>query len=492
MLDYKKYYKTIYKNLHKNKIFYKYFTKKLLYKDSNIITKKLLQFLKKNKIKNKVILTFSNKSFEMYSSIFPILISGNIWVPLSINLPIEKIKNVIEQTEPFICLYDHNDKKILKYLKKKIPCIKFNSIFSKKYQKNISINDEIKNLNINSTAFIYFTSGSTGRPKGIKVSHKNIISDVFLQKKNIYKNNVKNLVFADYYDTAFSIFFDIYFPAIYFGSTIVPSLSKADNYYLVDHYNKNKINNLIAVPSTFNRIKEILSKEKLKLNGKNLILTGEPFYLNLLKFLFEKVKFANIFNCYGGTEMGNWVFCHKCTISDLKRYKKENLVPIGKPFSYVHAKIIKKELVVKGPMITDGYTEKKLNNGKFFFKNNNTFYTGDKVKKIGSTFICKGRVDNMVKISGYRIEVPDVEANFRKLSYIKDVVVFEKKKKNYNNYLVAVLSTISTTKKEIQIRKDLSKYLSRYMIPRKIHILQNLAKNSNGKLDRSGISKKFS
>ena len=58
MLDYKKYYKTIYKNLHKNKIFYKYFTKKLLYKDSNIITKKLLQFLKKNKINNKVILTF--------------------------------------------------------------------------------------------------------------------------------------------------------------------------------------------------------------------------------------------------------------------------------------------------------------------------------------------------------------------------------------------------------------------------------------------------
>ena len=91
MQDYKKYYKTIHKNLQKNNIFYKYFTKKLLYKDSNIITKKLLQFLKKNKVKNKVILTFSNKSFEMYSSIFPILISGNIWVPLSINLPLEKI-----------------------------------------------------------------------------------------------------------------------------------------------------------------------------------------------------------------------------------------------------------------------------------------------------------------------------------------------------------------------------------------------------------------
>ena len=492
MQDLKKYYRTINKNLQRKNVFYKYFKKKYLYQDSSIITRKLLQFFKKNKIKNNIILTFSNKSFETYSSIFPILISGNIWVPLSINLPLEKIKNVVEQTNPSICFYDHQDKKILGYLKKKITCLKFKNILSKKYQEKFSINDEINKLDLQSTAFIYFTSGSTGNPKGIKVSHKNIISDVFSQKKEIYKNKIKNLVFADYYDTAFSIFFDIFFPAIYFCSTIVPSLSKADNFYLLDHYKKNKINTLIAVPSTFNRIKDILIEKKKVLSGKVLILTGEPFYLNLLKFLFEKVKFTKIFNCYGGTEMGNWVFCHKCSISDLKTYKKENLVPIGKPFSSVRAKIIKKELVVSGPMISEGYTEKRLNIGKFVFNKNNTFNTGDKVKKIGTIFLCKGRVDNMVKISGYRIEIPDVEANFRKLSYIKDVVVFEKKKKNYNNYLVAVLSTISPLKKEIQIRKDLTKYLSRYMIPRKIHIFQNLPKNSNGKLDRSGLTKKFS
>ena len=82
--------------------------------------------------------------------------------------------------------------------------------------------------------------------------------------------------FHDYYDTAFSIFFDIYFRN-YFGSTIVPSLSKADNYYLVDHYTKNKHN---AVPLTFNRIKEILLK-KNKLKGKSILT--ESLYLNLLK-----------------------------------------------------------------------------------------------------------------------------------------------------------------------------------------------------------------
>ena len=110
MQDLKKYYRTINKNLQRKNVFYKYFKKKYLYQDSSIITRKLLQFFKKNKIKNNVILTFSNKSFEMYSSIFPILISGNIWVPLSINLPLEKIKNVVEQTNPSICFYDHQEK----------------------------------------------------------------------------------------------------------------------------------------------------------------------------------------------------------------------------------------------------------------------------------------------------------------------------------------------------------------------------------------------
>ena len=119
MQDLKNYYRTINKNLQRKNVFYKYFKKKYFYKDSSIIAQKLLQFFKKNKIKNNVILTFSNKSFEMYSSIFPILISGNIWVPLSINLPLEKIKNVVEQTNPSICFYDYQDEKILGYLKKK-------------------------------------------------------------------------------------------------------------------------------------------------------------------------------------------------------------------------------------------------------------------------------------------------------------------------------------------------------------------------------------
>jgi acyl-coenzyme A synthetase/AMP-(fatty) acid ligase len=489
MENYKDYYNSILLNLKKKNTFIRYFSKNYTYLDSLNYSLKVLGFLKEKKLKNKTILTFSNKSFEMYSSIYPILISGNIWVPLSINLPLEKIKNILNQTNPDLCIYDYNNIAILNFLKKKVTCIKFSKI---KLHRNIklSIPDEIINLDINSTAFIYFTSGSTGLPKGIEITHKNIIADVYEQKKHLYQNKTKNLVFGDYYDTAFSIFFDIFFPAIFFGSVISPSITKSDNFYLIDHYKKNKINNLVAVPSTFSRLKEVLTDLKEKISGSNLIITGEPFYLSMLDFLYKKTKFTNIFNCYGGTEMGNWVFFHRCFPHDVKKYKKFNLVPIGIPFSKVHAKIQKNELIVSGPMIAGGYLDKNLNKNKFILGKNNTFYTGDKITKIKSIYICKGRADKMIKINGYRIEIPDVEANFRKLSYVKDLIIFEKKEKEYKNHLVAIISLIEK-KEEIQIRNDLKKYLSPYMIPRKICILKNLPKNSNGKLDRSGIVKNY-
>ncbi len=485
---YKNYYHSINKNSNSKKIFYKYFSKVKTYKESFKFAKKVFTFL--IKYKRKKIVTYSNKSFEMYSSIFPILVSNCIWIPLSINSPYEKIKYIISITKPDVFFYDHLNYKVINLFKKnKIKCIKLKSLY-KIREKKCNFDIPIKKLDINSTAFIYFTSGSTGYPKGINITHKNIISDVFEQKNNLYNNEINNLVFGDYYDTAFSIFFDIYFPAIFFGSTLSPGISKSDNYSIYEHFKKNGVNTLVAVPSSFERIREYLSNNKIILKGKNLILTGEPFYLGLLNFIFSNLKFNKIYNCYGGTEMGNWVFFHKCTLKDLTTFKNINLVPIGRPFKTVKAKIIKNELVVKGPMITNGYIDKNLNKNKFIFNNENTFYTGDKVIKKKNIYICRGRSDGMVKIRGYRIELLEIESSIRRLAYVKDVVVFEKKKRSYNNYLVAVFSFLNKTSIE-SFKKDILNFLPNYMIPKKLILVNNLPRNTNGKIDRRKIRENY-
>ena len=497
-LKLKDYYLKVLKNFQSNALFYKYFNQKKRYKETYNLLIKIVSFIKKNSDKNvrQNIYVSCDKSYFMYVSIIAILLTNNVWIPLSKSLPKKRVKDILKDVHPNMFIHDGIDdtKNFTKYTKK---IYSFLSI-SKKNLKNSKMNIDslVDVIDYDNTAFIYFTSGSTGVSKGIKISHKNIISDVFAQVTHLHnyllKKKNKQLVFGDYYDTAFSIFFDIFFPAIYLKAALSPGLKKEEILIPLDHCKKNQVNILVAVPSTIQRIKIYYGKKKIDHQFDSIIMTGEPFYLNVLKYLFDHFKSKRIFNCYGGTEMGNWVYYHQCKKSDLIDYKSLNLVPIGKPFSNVNTKFVNKELVVAGPMITLGYVNADLNYKKFIFnKKNSTFFTGDLVKKINGNLICIGRKDYQVKIRGYRIEIPFVEAKLRSVKLIDQCVVIEKKSKNYDNYLIGIIQTINNNVTVDQINELLKKELVNYMIPSKIILVKNLPLNSNGKIDRKKIIKEY-
>jgi len=496
-LKYKEYYYQILKNFNSQNLFYKYYSERKNYDDAHKLLIKIINFIikKSNSKKRLNIYVSCDKSFFMYVSILAILLTNNIWIPLSKSLPEKRIKDILKNVPPDIFFYDGVDKTQLfkKYTKK---IFSFNEIKNNNFlRKKTNLKNLIEKINFDHTAFIYFTSGSTGTSKGIMISHLNIISDVFAQKKHLYNfsfiKKKKNLVFGDYYDTAFSIFFDIFFPAIYINAAVSPGIKRNEILLPIEHAKKNGVNILVAVPSTIQRIKIYYGNKKIQHPFKVLIMTGEPFYLNVLKYLFSSFDAKKIFNCYGGTEMGNWVYFHDCKKSDLIKYKNYNLVPIGTNFNTVKSHIVKGELVVTGPMITLGYINKALNIDKFIFNGERSrFYTGDLVEKKYGNLICKGRKDYLVKIRGYRIEIPFVEAKLRAVSLIEQCVVLEKKTKNYDNYLIAI---VKPNKKvlEADIKKAAQKELPQYMIPSKFILVQNIPLNSNGKIDRKKIINKY-
>ena len=489
-INYKSYYFKILKNLQNNSKFYKNYEINFSYVDAFIFSIKLINFLKKKKIKKGTICTYSNKSFEMYASIFPILISGFTWAPLSNSYPKNKIGEITDQIKPVIIISDHNLEKKLDKLK--FAKTTFEKINAEKVKKPKSyylkfLKEKINKLDLNKPALIYFTSGSTGKSKGILISHKNIISDVYAQIKHLHKKK-NNLIFGDYYDTAFSIFFDIYFPAIYLNSTLAPGTNLSDIYLPLEHINNNNVNTLICVPSTIQRLKEYYQK-KINLKLNLLILTGEPFYLDSLNYIQQNIKYKYLFNCYGGTEMSNWVFFHKCKKGDVKKFKKFGLVPIGKTFFNTTYKIVKNELIITGPTVSQGYIDKSLNSN-FKFSNINSFYTSDYALKYKDVIICKGRNDKMIKIRGYRVDMSDVEANIRNIRYIKQCIVFEKNKKNYENFMCAA---VETNEKSISnIKNNLLKKLPMFMIPKEMKLFSKFPTNANGKIDRKELKKKFS
>tara|TARA_B100002051_G_C16717719_1_gene630413 strand:+ start:463 stop:1953 length:1491 start_codon:yes stop_codon:yes gene_type:complete len=479
-----KYYNKVIENFSKNNIFYIYNNNRTSYKNASNKIKKFIKFFQQNK-KRLNIVVYCDKSEELYSLIQAIFLSDNVFIPISKNTPVKRIISMLSNIKIDYFIYDNFEEKIIfNKLKKKFNIKNIKEINKFSISRKTILTNSIQDYN--NTAMIYYTSGSTGVPKGTKISHYNYIKDFFLQKKHLYKNISKKLIFGDYHETSFSIFFDIYFPAVFFGSALCPAKTFFEKTEIIDHLKKNSINVLITVPSSIQRISGLYKKLNLKEEIKLMIITGETFYLNQLRYLFNNMKINNLYNCYGSTELSNWVFFHKCKKKDLITFQKYNLVPIGKIFNSIKYKLKDKILHIGGDVVSKGYLEKSQNKNKFYQSNNLNWYnTEDRVIKFKNIFICKGRNKNIIKIFGYRVDLSDIETNIRKIKNINEAYCL-KKVTGYREDIIAIINYFEEFD-EKKIQKSLCDYLPKYMIPKKIIALKKFPLNNNGKVDRGKL-----
>jgi D-alanine--poly(phosphoribitol) ligase subunit 1 len=483
------FYKKIFTNLNSNKIFYKYNNAEYKYSDIKKVYISLLALLSLIKNKNKIILVISNKSFEFYATSISIILSGNTWVPISSKAPAELIKKNITVLKPYLILFDKKNFIIQKDIKKFIKKNKINFEIIEdlqKYRKNkIKLKKNIT-INKDDVAMIFFTSGSTGEGKAVAISHKNYITSLTSQIERLYQKK-NNLIFADFHDSSFVIILNILFPCIYTKSIICPAIETTDILFPIDHIKRNKINTLITVPSYFNQIKTSL-KKNIKFN--NLILCGEPFYLDLLKFIIKNKLATNIYNCYGSTELSPWVFSHECKKEDLKKFNKFGLVPIGKKFDFVKKKIINEELYISGDSVVKGYLNNKLNKEKFLKISGKTYFkTSDIVKEINGISLVKGRNDRIAKISGHRVDITEIEMALKKITNFKNCFAFTQNISEYEKIICAAIEGSSSKKEFVEL--NLKKILPTYMYPKKIIFMKQFPLNKNFKIDRLKIIQSF-
>lgn len=484
------FYKKIQKNLNSKEIFYKNYNEEYSYQDLKIYCLKLFNIFSFLKNKKNKICIISEKSFELYASSIGIVLSNNTWIPISQTSPLERIFENIETLKPDLFILDNiNTLKMLRLKnflkKKKIDVVLFNEIRGAKPLKKFP-KIKIKKKDI---SMIFFTSGSSGKSKGVKISQSSYIYSLLQQVDRLYKNK-KKLVFGDYHDISFVISLNILFPCLYLKGTISPGIEIKDILFPIEHIKKNNINCLITVPTNINRIRNYYKKIKYNSKLKILILCGEPFYFDLLKYLLSQDISEEIYNCYGSTELSPWVFSHKTSKSDLSKYKDLSVVPIGKKFKNIKTKIINDELYIGGPALSEGYLIDDQNKKVFLTFNGQKYYkTNDIVKKINDIYFIKGRNDNIVKIFGYRVELFEIDNQIRKIPNVKNCFVFLKEISPYEKYIFAIIEGDKI--KDQSVTNRLRKYLPNYMIPKQIKILKKFPVNNNNKIDRIKLKEFF-
>jgi len=467
------------------------------------------------------------KSIEAVIAFFGVLKAGCAYVPLDAHYsPPKRIKTILELNNSGILITDENhferlslteskpERKILlvdTLLSEKTVRCRSGNAEDREYLeyllRNVSgkVPEITHSIDENSLAYVLYTSGSTGIPKGVMITHRNALT--FINWAVDCFRPEPETVFANHAPFHFDLsVFDLYVPFAIGGSVhLIPSNVMNNPRALVEWIAVRKIQVWYSVPSVWTAILNYTSINATSFKELRMILfAGEVFPpkdLNMLMQLFPDKRF---FNLYGPTETNVCTYHEVVSADEIGN----DAVPIGKACKNTNVQAFDEEmrevpvgdvgeLYVNGPGVFIGYygDDKRTYNAfkKVSMENveQRWYATGDLVRRISSdTYRYVGRKDLMVKCSGFRIELPEIEKTLLQYAEIRDAVVIPVYREQRGMFMLkAFLCLRPSAECTVQnIKNWCGEQLPRYMIPEVITILDELPKNSNGKTDRQRLT----
>ncbi len=352
-------------------------------------------------------------------------------------------------------------------------------------------------------AYIIYTSGSTGEPKGIVHTHESGLAYA-RQSSKLYEVTEDDVI-----GNVASLHFDQstfgYFSAMYACCTAY-IFSQSELIMLgsfCEAIRENEITILYSVPSLF--ISLIRGGFDLDFPSVRWIkYGGESFPPALVNELLRRAPRARLSNVYGPAEVNQCTFF---TIEHPVNEKKE--VPIGKIWDNTEFLLLgsdskpvskgeKGELLISSVTMMTGYwNNDRLNSKAFHYetingKERRYYRTGDQAYlNEDNDLVFAGRIDRMVKINGYRVELGSVEHSLIQLPEIKDAAVFTTTKDGVKELCAALVSNGEPMDIKA-LKKKLMKMLPKQNVPKHLFEMPSMPHSDNGKVHYRELEKQFS
>jgi amino acid adenylation domain-containing protein len=357
-------------------------------------------------------------------------------------------------------------------------------------------------LHNNPYAYIRFTSGSTGRPKGVALRHSNL---------GAYLDAVFQLTDyspADRLSQTFDLTFDLSVHDMFVcwragAHLVVPTaqdLEAPGDYVL-----REQITCWFSVPSLAQKMRQQGALQPGALSSLRLSLfCGEALPVELAQ-AWSRATTNRVENWYGPTEAT--ISCTRFVLpADPAQIRGRNgLVPIGTALPGMTARVLKEdgsaaapgesgELLMCGPQVADGYLQDAEKTAAAFVIPTGQqaihYRTGDRVhvQPDGSLEFIE-RMDNQIKIRGYRVELGEIEAVLRATAPGCEAVVVPLPLKSPSpTALVGVIEGYDGPGREV--RKAMADKLPDYMSPARVLVMKHFPKNASGKVDRGAIGQR--
>jgi len=365
-----------------------------------------------------------------------------------------------------------------------------------------------KFVGLEDLAYILFTSGSTGTPKGVPVNHANVSANLDYVI-NRYKLG-PGARMSQMFDTTFDVSVFDMFAAWGSGATLVVP-TRNDVLAPVRFVASREITHWCSVPSVISFARRLRALRQGAMPSLKLSLfVGEPLTVQQAQAWQAAAPNSILENFYGPTEL-----TITCAEYPLPKDQKEwtltsnGTVPIGKIYPHMEHLIIdgngkianEGELCVRGPQRFPGYLNGADNFGRFYsfdvgvatpydgrapLTSYHWYRTGDRVIGVDGILVHLGRLDEQIKVKGYRVELGEIEAVIREYEGVIDAVVLAVPTADVEFDLEACytgsLTDVGAVLDHLRLK------LPSYMVPRRIMHLSELPLNGNGKIDRRAIS----
>lgn len=407
--------------------------------------------------------------------------NGYCYVPIDTEIPVQRIRNMVQDAQLSVIITDTD----LSGLKDSVTMLALKPEWFERRDMNITGQVPLRD----DKAYVIFTSGSTGRPKGISISQANLA---------VYCSNFAGLTgmhegvrVLQYASLGFDASVLEMFPALYSGATVVfPEAEQKSSLELLTAFLENEHISLTLIPPS---LLSILPYRDLP-DLHTLLVGGEA----TPKDVQERWRQGRtLINAYGPTE--NTVMATAMVMDGDTPYNN-----IGYPLRGVNCYVMDEnrrllpdyaigELYIGGAQLTSGYLNNEEQNRLHFFEDpyrpgNTVFKSGDRVMRIADgSYLFLGRVDNQLKVRGFRIETSEIIHVLESIPDIRQAYVTVR---NVNADAILVAYCIrqeNSSISEQEVLERISNLLPNYMVPSTLMFIREFPLNESGKIDVSRL-----
>jgi amino acid adenylation domain-containing protein len=348
-------------------------------------------------------------------------------------------------------------------------------------------------------AYVYFTSGSTGEPKGAMCEHAGMLNHLLAKVEDLEIG--EGTVVAQTASQAFDIsLWQLVAPLLVGGTThIIDEAVQLDVDRMLDELDAGQVEVLQVVPSYLDVLLDRLEREHRELPAlRSVSVTGEALKARLVRRWFACYPHITLVNAYGATEVSDDTM-HEV----LHRPPASDALTVGRPLRNVHVYVLDDELRVaplgsageitfSGVAVGRGYVNDPERTQQVFvpdpYRQGLRMYrTGDYGRWLPDGRLeFLGRLDEQVKVRGYRIEMGEIESRLLAVPGVAGAAVVVDGTEAKDTQLVAFVGAREALDLG-GVRTALAEHLPDYMVPTYLHRLEQLPLNENGKVDKQRL-----